>query len=39
MKLLVINYKNKKYIPNYNPSELYSVTIKSLELYRPLKFI
>ena len=37
MKLLVINYNNENNIPNYNPSELYSVTIKSLEIYRPLK--
>ena len=37
MKLLLINYNNDDYIPHYNPSELYSVTIKSLELYRPLK--
>ena len=37
MKLLVINYNNNNDIPNYIPSELYSVTIKSLELYRPLK--
>jgi len=37
MKLLIINYKNENYIPNYNIYELYSVTIKSLVLYRPLK--
>ena len=37
MKLLVINYNNKDNIPHYDLSELYSVTIKSLELYRPLK--
>jgi hypothetical protein len=37
MKLLVINYNNENNISNYIPSELYSVTIKSLELYRPLK--
>ena len=37
MKLLIVNYKNKKNIPNYNIYELYSVTIKSLVIYRPLK--
>ena len=37
MKLIVVNYKNKNYIPDYTPSELMSVTIKSLEIYRPLK--
>ena len=37
MKLLVINYQNEEHIPHYIPSELYSVTLKSLELYRPLK--
>ena len=37
MKLIVINYKNKNYIPDYTPSELMSVTIKSLKIYRPLK--
>ena len=37
MKLLVINYNNTNYIPNYIPSDLYSVIIKSLELYRPFK--
>jgi hypothetical protein len=37
MKLLVINYNNENNIPNYNSSELYSVTIKSLAIYRPLK--
>ena len=38
MKLLLMNYKNKDDIPNYIPSELYSVIIKTLEIYRPLKF-
>ena len=37
MKLLVMNYRNNNHIPNYIPSELYSVIIKSLELYRPFK--
>ena len=37
MKLLLINYNNKNNIPNYIPSELFSVTLKFLELYRPLK--
>ena len=39
MKLLVMNYNNKNNIPNYNISELYSVMIISLELYRPLKVL
>ena len=29
--------QNTNYIPNYIPSDLYSVIIKSLELYRPFK--
>jgi hypothetical protein len=37
MKLLVMNYRNNNHIPNYIPSELYSVIIKSLELYRSFK--
>ena len=37
MKLLLINYNNKNNIPYYIPSELFSVTLKFLELYRPLK--
>ena len=37
MKLLLINSNNQNYIPNYIPSELYSVIIKTLVLYRPLK--
>ncbi len=37
MKLLVLNYNNENNIPNYNSSDLYSLTIKSLEIYRPLK--
>ena len=39
MKLLVTNYNNNNNIPNYNISELYSVMIISLELYRPLKVL
>jgi hypothetical protein len=37
MKLFVKNYNNENNIPNYNLKELYSLTIKSLEIYRPLK--
>ena len=37
MKLLVINYNNENNISNYIPSELYSLIIKSVELYKLIK--